>query len=787
MMLAQPPRIDIVVDARGRVDRVCRCIESILAHTGGDFRVLLVDAPPEGGDPGALVRREHLGVVVLPGGHEPGFAAAANRALAGSDADVVLVDGCMIATPGWFEALARCAASDWRIATVMPFSNAAGVGSFPSFWRDHAWPEDRDPGATLAALAAAAVPTHPDPPVGTGPCLYVRRQALVALGGFDPGFVTLAGTQDDFCMRALRAHWRNTLADDAFVVRADAGAPGHAAVRDETTLALRHPYFADVLRAFAAVDPLRPLREAALSRMLVAGPAPGVLHVIHDHGGGVERHVHALIDASRAQWRHCVATAVGDSWHIDEYPDDGPGRRFRFVRGESESWRDFIGGIAVSFRISLIHVHHLQRSREGVVAALPSLGLPWGITIHDLWLACPTVTLARADGSYCGGVTDTKLCARCLDAQPAYAGTDIGRWRREHAVLVAGAAFLIAPSQWAAAMFARYFPDPASRVRIVAHATPGASAPRAAAPGQPLRAVLLPEDDVPTVAIVGAIGRDKGARRVERLAQRARERGARLRFVVIGYLDVQHEPWQSEDALLTVHGGYVAPDLPALFAHYRVALVVYPSEGPESFSYTLSEAWAAGLPALVPPIGALAERVAQSEAGWVMTDAEWRDDDRMLDRIVELGAADFATERQRAAARARAAYRSIGVASVEATLRIYAGALAGAGALPAAGTGAAAVPAAFSPSRLRDALGWSVWEPPLIEGVQVAAMTDAPRVVDGVAAPPNDASLPRRSHLLSVVARRAVSIRRTMLGRCLYRVTPASVIDALKSAWRHER
>ena len=36
---------------------------------------------------------------------------------------------------------------------------------------------------------------------------------------------------------------------------------------------------------------------------------------------------------------------------------------------------------------------------------------------------------------------------------------------------------------------------------------------------------------------------------------------------------------------------------------------------------------------LVPPIGALAERVEGSGAGWVMTDAEWREEARMLDRI----------------------------------------------------------------------------------------------------------------------------------------------------------
>ncbi|MDE2004388.1 MAG: glycosyltransferase, partial [Betaproteobacteria bacterium] len=83
MMLAQPPRIDIVVDARGRVDRVRRCVESIRAHTQGGYRLLLVDAPPDD--------RARDGTEA-PGGLEAGFAAAANRALAGSDADVVLVD-----------------------------------------------------------------------------------------------------------------------------------------------------------------------------------------------------------------------------------------------------------------------------------------------------------------------------------------------------------------------------------------------------------------------------------------------------------------------------------------------------------------------------------------------------------------------------------------------------------------------------------------------------------------------------------------------------------------------
>ena len=166
----------------------------------------------------------------------------------------------------------------------------------------------------------------------------------------------------------------------------------------------------------------------------------------------------------------------------------------------------------------------------------------------------------------------------------------------------------------------------------------------------------LPDDDVPTVAVLGAIGPDKGARRLERVVALARARGARVRFVVIGYLDVEHGPWQADDAVLTVHGRYEAADLPALLAHYRVALVLYPSAGPETFSYTLSEAWAAGRPALVPPIGALAERVRDSGAGWVLTDAEWRDEAAMLERLLALlapAAAPNSPRRPRPRARGR--------------------------------------------------------------------------------------------------------------------------------------
>ena len=764
-MMPAAPGVDIIVPVYNAPDDVQRCVDSVLACTSRPFTLVLIDdASP---DPrirtlfDELARRDDRRIVLMRNDRNCGFTATANRGMSRSRADIVLLNSDTIVTKGWLDALLRCAASDARIATVTPFSNNAEICSFPHFCANNPLRADGDAERVRAALEAAAVPTYPDLPTGVGFCMFVRRAAADEIGAFDLAFGAGYGEENDFCLHAVRAGWRNVLADDAFVVhtgeRSFAGRKRDLGARNLEVLVRRHPHYPAMVSDYIAADPLRPLREAAASRLAGDALPKHVLHVIHDHGGGTETHVRTLIDASRDRWHHYLAVAVGNRWQIDEHANGERKRTFTFVRREDESWRDFIGGIVATFGVSLVHLHHLSRSREGALEALRTLGVPYGITIHDLWLACPTVTLTPADERFCGGVTDVAQCSRCLAAQPAFAGIDIAHWRQTHAALVAGAAFLIAPSKWAADMLVRYFPEARAGIDMIAHATlDRPSAPSEPKRDKPVTAVLLPQDDIPAVAIVGAIGRDKGARRIERLAQRARERGVRVRLVVIGYLDVQHAPWQSGDALLTVHGPYARADLAALLAHYRAAFVLYPSEGPESFSYTLSEVWHAGAPALVPPIGALAERVADSGAGWVMTHDEWRDDDRMLDRVLALLSSQFAGARGIAAAKARDALHVSPDTMADATLTNYAKARAKGRIAEAASP--------FSNRRIRDALGYRAWTPPVIPEA----------VAESTAIVPSAGVWQR-------VARRALAMRRTPMGRLLYRMTPEPVIDALKA------
>ena len=758
-----PSSVDIVVPVYNAPDDLRRCIASVLACTNRPFVLVLIDDGST--DPGVaaffdtLARSGDARIVLMRNARNLGFTATANRGLTRSRADVVLLNSDTIVTRGWLDALMRCAESDPGIATVTPFSNNAEICSFPRFCENNSIEGIADPEWIRSALATTAVPTYPDLPTGVGFCMLVRRAAIDAIGTFDAAFGAGYGEENDFCLRAARAGFRNVLADDAFVVHAGgrsfAGRKDVLGARNLALLERLYPHYGEMVRSYVASDPLRPLREAAQLRLDLGRPARRVLHVVHDRGGGTEAYVRTLITAARDGWMHYVAIAVGDRWRIEARAGDGLQQSFLFTRRDNEPWTAFLGSVVATFDIALLHVHHLSRARDGVLAALPALGVPYGMTIHDLWLACPTVTLTRADDRYCGGVTDAATCNRCLADFPAWRHIDVASWREAHARLLASAAFLIAPSRWAADMLRRYFPQARERVDVIAHAAVDTRTDPNDSSGRAITAVLMPHDDIPTIAVVGAIGRDKGARRLERLVDRVRARGDAIRFVVIGYLDVQYEPWQSQDGVLTVHGPYDRADLRPLFAHYGARFVLYPSEGPESFSYTLSETWRAEMPALVPPIGALAERVAQTQAGWVLTDDEWRDDDRMLDRIVALLSPAQSEARQAASRRAAAATQTTPRAMSDATVALYERALR----TPAMGRSEGAL----SNARIRDAAGYRAWLPPSPEPVAVSVPDAAPRGV---------------WHRVAV---RALAMRQTPMGRLLYRVTPEPLIDALKS------
>ncbi|MEP6609983.1 MAG: glycosyltransferase, partial [Burkholderiaceae bacterium] len=326
-----------------------------------------------------------------------------------------------------------------------------------------------------------------------------------------------------------------------------------------------------------------------------------------------------------------VLVALGDRWEVEDLSDANGGIpiSYNFERHPDELWASFLREVVDLFAVQFAHVHHLSGSRIGLLTALAGAGIPYGVTVHDFHLACPTITLMNANDRFCGGETDADVCRRCLAEQSGLRDVDVIGWRRDHAAFLAAARFVLAPSQSAADLLAHYYPPHA--VYVVPHDKPDVVS-RSVVAIEPK--FTLPDDGVATVGVLGAIGPVKGARRLERLVALTRQLRLPLRWVLIGYLDRQYLPMQDHDAIFTVHGPYRPAEIPALLDHYRVRMTVFPSAGPETFSYTLTESFAAGRPALVPPIGALGERVQASGGGWLMHD--WQDDHAILMQVSRL-------------------------------------------------------------------------------------------------------------------------------------------------------
>ena len=421
--------IDIVVPIHNAADDLARCVESVLRHAEGDYRLLLIDDAST--DPGvaaqfaALERRRLPQLRLLASDSNLGFTLTANRGIghARAGADVVLLNSDAVVTRGWLGKLARCARSDARIGTITPFSNNAEICSLPAFCANNPWPVELDPEPMNRALELAARPSYPDLPTGVGFCLYIRRALIEAIGPFDPAFGMGYGEENDLCMRAAAAGFRNVLCDDAFVLhrggRSFEGMRPALAERNLPLLLERHPGYVDLVQRYIAADPIAPLRALAMMhyRTLI-GPRHGVLHVLDGtapgDASGSDAELRALIDASSPRFRHFVAMTDGDAWAVVEHLGGDSISRFAFERIPGESWPEFVGGLCARFGIDLVHLWRVASRDEGVAAALAGLDIAFGYS------------------------------ERVVEAQPDRATTDDVEWNLAHCHLLARAAFVLA-------------------------------------------------------------------------------------------------------------------------------------------------------------------------------------------------------------------------------------------------------------------------------------------------------------------------------------------------------
>jgi GT2 family glycosyltransferase len=272
--------LTIIVPVYGAAAELAACLGSLEETVGRAVPVLVADDASPGADVSHVIASAARGGLDLQHVRRErnlGFVGNVNRALREcAPHDAVLLNSDTLTTPGWLEALRRCAASDARIATITPWSNNAEICSVPDFCRSAPIPDDL---AAVAAAAAAAPAEYPDLPTGVGFCLFLRRAALEAIGDFDQAtFGRGYGEENDFCLRAEAHGWRNVLCDDAYVAHRGGASFGPVGLapggENLARLNARYPGYNARIAEFILQDPLRPLRERLAQRLQAAAVLP---------------------------------------------------------------------------------------------------------------------------------------------------------------------------------------------------------------------------------------------------------------------------------------------------------------------------------------------------------------------------------------------------------------------------------------------------------------------------------------------------------------------------------
>ena len=214
--------IDVIIPIYRGLQQTRRCVDSVLrSNQAVAFEVVAVDdASP---DPDIARYLDQLSgdgrITLVRNETNCGFVQSVNRGMSlHPDRDVVLLNSDTEVANDWLDRLFRSAYAYPDIGTVTPFSNNATICSYPF----EGWAGSVPGMLGLVELDRLFASTNAgrtvDLPTAVGFCMCIRRACLDQVGPFDAErFGRGYGEENDFCLRAAAAGWRNVLAGDVFV------------------------------------------------------------------------------------------------------------------------------------------------------------------------------------------------------------------------------------------------------------------------------------------------------------------------------------------------------------------------------------------------------------------------------------------------------------------------------------------------------------------------------------------------------------------------------------------
>ncbi len=271
----QNRRVTIIVPVYNALAETIDCLRSVILNTSDVHSIIVIDDAST--DPGVRptlkkFTQPHPHMKLICHEENQGYTATINEGCAMAQGDLVILNSDTVVTENWLEKLHEAAYSRPDIATVTPLSNAAGAFSIPENNQNNPIP----PGMTIEQVAQIVENEssylRPEVPTGNGFCMYIRREAMQAVGLFDEeGFPHGYGEENDFCQRVIQAGFVNIIDDATFIYHKRSASfkekKDTIQFASNKVLHQRWPNYHSEVRAWLKHDPLTPLRKRLKSRL----------------------------------------------------------------------------------------------------------------------------------------------------------------------------------------------------------------------------------------------------------------------------------------------------------------------------------------------------------------------------------------------------------------------------------------------------------------------------------------------------------------------------------------
>ncbi|HXF79678.1 MAG TPA: glycosyltransferase [Usitatibacter sp.] len=444
-------------------------------------------------------------------------------------------------------------------------------------------------------------------------CAYIRRDALDAVLPA-AGHGTAQEILDGF-VRAWASRGLSCVLTDYLYVGLEGEAPRGAQSLERIEE-----------QAFARHHPLGGLRRAmneALANGLPAVSTPGLdtkpvqLHIMHYWGGGLDRWVRDFARADASRVNLILATyRIGENGgqRVVLYSDPSAAvpvrtwdiaRAIRSTAAGSLEYRAILEQVIAEFDVEAIVVSSL------IGHALDALAMPVKtiVVCHDFYPVCQAINPQFHGTCVRCTAGDLAECARANPLNRIFVDQTSAEWNEMRSryveLLLERRIEMVVPSRSVEETMKRIEPRlAAAPMHLIPHGV-DADVPKLAFPphgeGERLRLVVL-----------GRLSLHKGME----LLRAAKEGLAPLADVVIvggggnGARLAEACGWKCIEK-------YDLDDLPGILADIAPHAAILASIVPETFSYTLSELWALGVPPLATALGSFQERIADGETGFL--------------------------------------------------------------------------------------------------------------------------------------------------------------------------